>query len=199
MVIVEGITNIIINFIEVYGYSAVFIWMMLDNLNIPVIPSEVILLFSGYMAYLGRLDFFLVGIIGTLGGLVGSLISYYIGYYGGIPFIKKYGKYFFVSAKDLKRAERWFGKYGSLTVCFSRLIPLVRTFISIPAGIGKMKIKKFISYTFLGSVIWSYFISYIGFSLGPNWDILINYIKSFEVLIIIVVLFLLVIILRKPK
>lgn len=199
MVLVEGITNIIINFIEVYGYSAVFIWMMLDNLNIPVIPSEVILLFSGYMAFLGRLDFVLVGIIGTLGGLVGSVISYYIGYYGGIPFIKKYGKYFFISAKDLIRAERWFGKYGSLTVCFSRLIPLVRTFISIPAGIGKMKIKKFISYTFLGSITWSYFISYIGFSLGPNWDILINYIKSFEVLIIIVVLFLLVIILKKPK
>jgi membrane protein DedA with SNARE-associated domain len=199
MVLVEGITNIIINFIESYGYFAVFIWMMLDNLNIPVVPSEVILLFSGYMAYLGKLNFLLIGIVGTLGGLVGSILSYYIGYYGGIPFIKRYGKYFLISDNDLKRAEKWFHKYGAFTVCFSRMVPLVRTFISIPAGIGKMKMRKFIVYTFLGSLTWSYLISYAGLLLGPEWGYVIDFIKPFEILLLAAFLLLLAFLWKKSK
>ncbi|MEM3252660.1 MAG: DedA family protein, partial [Thermoplasmata archaeon] len=111
----------------------------------------------------------------TLGGLAGSLISYGIGYYGGRPFIIKFGRYILIREQELSVVENWFKKYGSLSVFLTRLVPIFRTFISIPAGIGEMNILKFTIYTALGSLIWSIVLVYLGFMLGNNWVVIFRF------------------------
>ncbi len=184
MVLVE-IINWIVNFISATGYAGVFFLMALESANIPV-PSEVIMPFAGYLVFLKKFGFIEMVLAGALGNLFGSIISYYIGLKGGRPFIDRYGKYLFLHKKDMGLAERWFQKYGELTIFFSRVLPVVRTFISVPAGIGEMDVKKFIAYTFIGSLIWSAVLAYIGFSLGPNWNSILGFFQQFEIIIIAV-------------
>ncbi|MCL6635500.1 MAG: DedA family protein [Peptococcaceae bacterium] len=150
------------------GYWGIGIGMAIESANIPL-PSEVILPFGGYLVSTGRLEFYRAVLAGTIGGTVGSALSYYIGLRGGRPFLVKYGRYFGFSVKHLETAERWFARYGEATVFFTRLMPIVRTFISLPAGIAGMNFKKFLIYTFLGSLPWSLLLTYAGVKLGQNW------------------------------
>jgi membrane protein DedA with SNARE-associated domain len=156
--------------------------------------------FAGYLAAAGKLSLWLVVIAGTIGNLVGSIIAYFIGYYGGRPLIEKYGKYVLLDMHDLERAERWFGKYGSASIFFSRLLPIVRTFISLPAGIAKMPLGKFCFYTLLGCLPWSVFLTYIGIVLGENWKSIEIYFRKFDWLILIfVILFIIYWVYKKIK
>ncbi|MDP8011419.1 MAG: DedA family protein [Thermoplasmata archaeon] len=157
--------------------------MTLESTMLPI-PSEIVIPFSAYLAFKGILNIYLVIIISSLGGLAGSLIAYYIGYFGGRAFILKYGKYLFISEKNLTNAEKWFYKYGKISVFLTRLVPVIRTFISLPAGIGKMPIKEFIFYTFTGTFIWSIILALGGYMLGNSWIIIFNIFSNLDPLII---------------
>jgi membrane protein DedA with SNARE-associated domain len=176
--------QVIYDFIETIGYAGIFFLMTLESMAIPI-PSEIVMTFGGWLAYDGKLDLFWVGMAGTLGCVLGSAIAYKIGEYGGRPFISKYGKYLLLKESSLDAAEVWFKKYGSVVVFGSRLLPVIRTFISIPAGIAKMNFWVFLVLTFLGSLPWCYALAYAGYYLGANYESVQAY---FNVLTIIVVI-----------
>ncbi len=170
------------NLIETLGYGGVFLFMAIESANIPI-PSEVIMPFSGFLASKGVFSFWLVVLVGALGNLIGSQISYAVGYWGGRPFLERWGKYFFVNQNDLNQADEYLQKHGLKIAFFSRLLPVVRTFISLPAGINRARFWPFSFYTFLGSVIWSASLAYIGFVLGENWGVLHPIFQKFSFLI----------------
>lgn len=164
----EQFSTMFLGFIDTWGYVAVAVLMALENACIPI-PSELILGFAGYLIFAGQMEFFHATVAGMIGGMLGSIITYYIGAHGGRPFVDKYGKYFFMKKSHVDTAQRWFDKYGIKAVFFSRMLPVVRTFISLPAGFARVDMKKFITYTFLGSLPWTMLILYIGWVLGENW------------------------------
>jgi len=174
------VTGLIIQF----GYLGIFITMALESAAMPV-PSEIIMPFAGYVVFQGKLDLLLVLAAGTLGNLVGSVILYYVGLLGGRPLLIKYGKYVLISEKEIKRAEAWFKKYGTKAVFFSRMLPVVRTFSSLPAGTARMDFKKFCLYTVAGSVPWNLALLYIGVLLGKNWQEIEGVLRILDIVIII--------------
>lgn len=166
--IISVLTNLIVSVISASGYFGVALLMAIESAAIPL-PSEIIMPFAGFLVSEGRFTLYGVALAGGFGSAVGSAITYAVGRYGGRPFIEKYGKYFLVSQHDLEISDRFFQRFGGLSSFIGRLLPVVRTFISIPAGIAKVNFGKFIFYSFLGSVIWSYFLAYLGAKLGPAW------------------------------
>jgi membrane protein DedA with SNARE-associated domain len=185
--VLEFIVNEVTAFISSLGYWGIALGMAIESANIPL-PSEVILPFGGYLVSTGQLNFFGAAMAGTLGGLAGSIVSYYIGYRGGRPFLQKYGRYIGFSQKHFAQAEEWFHRYGEATVFFTRLMPVVRTFISLPAGISGMNFYKFVVYSFFGSLPWCFFLTYLGVKLGENWLALKPWFHRFDILIVAVIL-----------
>jgi membrane protein DedA with SNARE-associated domain len=168
------------------GYFGVGILMALESAAIPL-PSEVIMPFAGYLVSIGTFTLLGISLAGAIGSVIGSAILYGIGYYGGRPLIEKYGKYILIRSEDLDSAERFFKKYGVASNFIGRMLPVVRTFISFPAGVAKVDVKKFLFYSFVGSFIWSLFLGYIGLKLGQNWDILHKYFRGLDYVIVTVV------------
>ncbi len=185
--ILSSISSLVVETISRSGYLGITVLMALESACIPI-PSEIIMPFSGYLAFKGSFLLWQVVLWGTLGNLIGSLAAYFIGSLGGRKIILKYGKYFFVFPGDLERAEKWFLKYGGFGIFFSRMVLLVRTFISLPAGCAKMPLGKFSLYTFLGSLPWSFVLAYAGVVMGENWDGLESYFRKFDWLIFFLVL-----------
>lgn len=181
--ILATISAWIIGVISALGYGGVILLMAIESANIPL-PSEIIMPFAGFLVAQGVLNLYLAAVAGAIGCVLGSAFSYYLGAWGGRPLIERFGKYIFVSRRDLDMAENWFNKYGELTVFFGRLIPIIRTFISFPAGISKMNFSRFIIYSFLGSLPWSLALAFIGLKLGQNWENLRNYFRGFDVIIL---------------
>lgn len=185
--IVSFFTNIIIQIINFSGYWGVFGLMTAESALIPI-PSEITMTFAGYLASTGRFNLWLIIFVGAFANLIGSILAYWLGYWGEETvirdLIKKYGKYLLITEHEYDRAERWFRKYGERITFFSRVLPVVRTFISLPAGIAEMNFWKFSIFTFIGSFIWSGFLAYIGFILGKNWNSLHIYYQKFEYFII---------------
>ena len=167
--IIEILSGFIVATISALGYAGVVLLMAIESACIPL-PSEIIMPFSGYLVYTGRFNLWGVGVAGALGCVLGSIIAYYIGMYGGRPLIEKYGRFILVSRHDLDLADRWFQKYGEVIVFASRLLPVVRTFIAFPAGVARMNMSRFIIYTFLGSLPWCIGLAYVGQLLGEQWD-----------------------------
>jgi membrane protein DedA with SNARE-associated domain len=167
--IIEILSGFIVATISALGYSGVVLLMAIESACIPL-PSEIIMPFSGYLIYTGRFNLWGVGIAGAVGCVLGSVVAYYIGMYGGRPLIEKYGRYILVSHHDLDLADRWFQNYGEIIVFASRLLPVVRTFIAFPAGVARMNMSRFIIYTFLGSLPWCIGLAYVGQLLGEQWD-----------------------------
>jgi len=184
--IIEPVGKWIIQVISDIGYLGIVLTMGIESACIPL-PSEIIMPFSGYLASVGRFNLYLVSVAGALGCVFGSVLAYYAGIWGGRAFILKYGKYILISHKDLETAERWFVKYGDLAIFFSRLMPVVRTFISLPAGIAKMNFSKFVVYTFLGSLPWCFALAYLGKILGENWQSIRIYFHNADIVIIILI------------
>ncbi len=143
--------------------------MAIESACIPL-PSEVILPFAGYLVFKGQLSLWLVALAGAVGCLVGSLVAYAIGAWGGRPLAIRYGRFVLISARELDWADRWFQRHGSITIFVGRLLPIVRTFISLPAGVAKMPLLRFSIYTFLGSFVWSLALAWIGLKLGQHWQ-----------------------------
>lgn len=184
MAIFEFLTIYIANIIGYIGYAGIFLLMALESLCLPV-PSEIVMTFGGFAAQKGDLNFWLVGLAGSLGCLAGSVFAYVIGYYGGRPLLEKYGKYVLIKKHDIDRAEEWFKKFGNSAVFITRLLPVVRTFISLPAGIARMDFKKFAIYSFVGSLPWCYALAYAGILLGKNWAQLEQYWTYIDLLVIL--------------
>jgi membrane protein DedA with SNARE-associated domain len=167
--IIGVLSAFIIQTISTLGYTGVVLLMAIESACIPL-PSEVIMPFSGYLVHAGRFNLWLVAVAGAVGCVVGSMLAYWVGMYGGRPLIEKYGKYVLISRHDLDLADRWFARYGEVIVFASRLLPVVRTFIAFPAGVARMRVPRFILYTFLGSLPWCLGLAYVGQVLGEQWD-----------------------------
>ena len=166
--------DFIVHFLLDWGYIALFICMALENMNIPI-PSEIILGFAGFLVSQHIFDFTTATIVATIAGLAGSLLSYYMGLKGGRNLMLRHTAKGGLGAKKLSLAKNWFEKYGGLAVFTGRLLPGIRTFISLPAGIAKYPLKRFIIYTLLGTIPWTIFLIYMGDFLGENWTLLIDY------------------------
>lgn len=158
-----------------YGYLAIFLLMVLESACVPI-PSEVTMLFAGalvsasFLAVHQRLDFVAVALIGTAGNLVGSWLAYWAGYAGGRPLLVRWGRYLLLSRREIDRAHDWFERYGHEAVFFARLLPVARTFISLPAGVARMSFARFTAYTLLGCLPWCFVLTFLGFKLGERWD-----------------------------
>jgi membrane protein DedA with SNARE-associated domain len=183
-----GLTELIATYatylIEKTGYASVFILMVMESMVFPV-PSEAVMPFAGFLIVQGTFTFWQVILVSTLGSIVGSLISYYIGFYGGMPFVKRFGKYALLDVEELEATERFFKKRGELTIFICRLIPVVRHLISIPAGTGKMNIWKFSLFTILGAAIWNAFLTYVGYVLKNNWERVMKYSHIIDIVVVL--------------
>src|SRR5574344_2185806 len=176
--------------ISITGPLGISLLMAIESCNIPL-PSEAILPFAGYMVSKGVFSIHAAAWAGAFGCVLGSIPSYYLGYFGGRPFVEKYGKWFLISKHDLEMADKWEQKYGNLAFFICRMLPIVRTFISLPAGILKADIKQFLFFTFMGSLIWSYPLVYVGMKLGEHTEALKAIWHKFDlaIVLILVVLF----------
>ena len=167
--IIEIVSAFIVATISTLGYGGFVLLMAIESACIPL-PSEIIMPFSGYLVSRGEMNLWLVGMAGAVGCVLGSMVAYWVGMYGGRPLIEKYGRYILISHHDLDLADRWFAKYGEIIVFVSRLLPAIRTFIAFPAGVARMNIPRFIIYTFAGSLPWCIGLAYVGQKLGEHWD-----------------------------
>ncbi len=188
--------------IATIGYPGIFLLMMLEGMLLPI-PSEVVMLFGGYLVETGGLGS-VVGLpaivvlllAGTAGNVTGAVIAYLIGKYGGLRILTRYGKYILVDERSIQRADAFFTKYGGRSVFTTRLIPIFRTFISIPAGIAEMNLVRFTMYTALGTTFWNIMLVYIGMTLGKNWNVVLPYFEYFTYVAGAIVLALLLVWLR---
>ncbi len=159
----------IVGAISAGGYGGIVLLMAIESACIPL-PSEVIMPFAGYLVSTGRFNLYLVATAGAVGCCVGSAIAYAAGYYGGRPFVLRWGRYVLLSPEDLGRAERFFARFGAPAVLIGRMLPVIRTFIALPAGIARMPQLRFQIYTFVGSWPWCFMLAYIGDVLGKRWE-----------------------------
>lgn len=179
--------NYVLELIDNFGYLGMFLGMVLEAIII-IIPSELILATGGILASRGVFNFFLTFLTGLLGSVFCAIIIYYMGYFGGRPFVKKYGKYFFMKESDLEKSNEWYEKYGLIASCVGRNIPIVRTLISLPIGISRLSFPKFLIYTIIGSIPWTFVFVYFGYSLGSNWTILKEIIDRLKIPIILLLI-----------
>ena len=180
--LLESIASLVTYVVSTLGYFGVFVCMIIESACIPL-PSEIIMPFSGYLCYLGKFNIHLVALAGSLGNLFGAVAAYIVGVWGGRPFIERYGKYLLISKRDIDTSDSWFIKYGEAAVLFSRMLPIVRTFISLPAGIYRMRFIPFCLFSFIGSVPWCYFLAFVGYKLGENWSGIESYFRKADIFI----------------
>jgi len=180
--ILEFLARFIISVISSTGYVGIVLLMAIESACIPL-PSEVIMPFSGYLVSVGRFKLAWVAVAGALGCNLGSFVAYYVGSLGGRPLVEKYGRYVLLTRHDLALADRFFARYGDWAVFIARLLPVIRTFIALPAGIARMNVARFHLYTFLGSLPWCWVLAYAGLKLGERWTTLREYFHRFDTVI----------------
>ena len=181
--IIAQVSSFAASLVVQFGYLGIFVTMTMESAALPV-PSEIVLPLAGYAAQQGQMNLLLITIVATLANLTGSLITYWIGWHGGRKFIARYGHYFLMSERELVLAEEVFKKHGAKIVLAGRMLPVVRTYISLPAGAARMDLRKFIAYTTLGSLPWNFALAYLGFTLGENWTSLESTFRQFDYIII---------------
>lgn len=180
--LISNVSAWALEIINTTGYVGIFILSALESAAIPI-PSEVVIPFSGFLVAGGKLSFWGIVIVSTLANLFGSIILFLIGRSGGRWILERYGKYVLIHKKDLDTADRWFLKYGIATVFFGRILPLVRTFISLPAGVAKMNFARFSLFTFLGALPWNFTLALIGLKAKENWDLLHSYFEQADIFV----------------
>lgn len=177
------------------GYPGIVFVMALENV-FPPIPSEVVMPLAGFLVAEGEFSFVGIWIAGTLGSVIGAIILYYIGLFAGEPllrsFIRRYGKWFTISEQEFDRALDFFGKYGEIVIFFGRLIPIIRSLISIPAGMDKMSMPRFLLFTTLGTAIWSGLLGFAGLQLGENWEQVEGFIAQYQDVVVVLIIIALV-------
>ena len=180
-------TNYIFILINNLGYLGMFIGMVLEAVII-IIPSEFILATGGILASKGVFNFWIVFFVGLLGSVFCAIVIYLMGYFGGILFIKKYGKYFFMKESDISKSDNWFSKYGLIAALVGRNIPIVRTLISLPIGIARLSFFKFLIYTIIGSIPWTFAFVYFGYTLGNRWIVIKDITNRLKIPIIVLII-----------
>lgn len=183
-------TDFVLEMIGQFGYLGMFLSMILEAIII-IIPSELILATGGILASQKVFSFWGAFFIGLFGSVFCAIIIYLMGRLGGRPFVEKYGKYFFMKKEDIEKADKWFNKYGMFAAFIGRNFPIIRTFISLPIGMTKLSFTKFLLYTTLGSIPWTFAFVYVGYALGNNWVLLSNYTSKLKVPIFILLMLLL--------
>ena len=183
--------DFVLNLINQYGYFGMFLGMVLEAVII-IIPSEAILATGGILASKKIFSFQMAFFIGLLGSVFCAIVIYFMGYIGGKPFIKKYGKYFFMKEEDIEKSDSWFNKYGLYAALIGRNFPIVRTLISLPIGIMRLSFTKFLLYTTIGSIPWTFVFVYVGYALGSNWVIIDKYVSRLKTPIKFLILVLIV-------
>ena len=166
--------DLVLQLMESYGYAAMFLCMVLENANIPV-PSEIVLGFAGFLISQNIFEFWTTFVIACAAGVTGSILSYWLGSYGGRPLLLKYGKYIFFNEHKFNMAEKMFNKYGGAAVVICRCLPGVRTFISFPAGVARYPFFRFVIYTIIGTIPWTLLLVWAGSVLGSHWRDLTQY------------------------
>lgn len=188
--------NYVIELINKFGYFGMFLGMVLEAVII-IIPSELILATGGILAGRGIFNFWMSFFIGLLGSIFCAVVIYAMGYFGGYAFVNKYGKYFFMKEEDIRKSDTWFDKYGLIAAAIGRNIPIIRTLISLPVGIARLSFKKFLVYTTLGSIPWTFVFVYFGYSLGNNWTVLSDITSKLKIPIRILLIILIISIVYK--
>lgn len=173
-------SNFVLDLVNQYGYLGMFLGMVLEAVII-VIPSEAILATGGILAFKKIFTFWGAFLTGLIGSVFCAIVIYFMGYFGGKPFIKKYGKYFFMKEEDVEKSDSWFNKYGLIGALIGRNFPIIRTLISLPIGIMRLSFPKFIIYTTIGSIPWTLVFVYVGYTLGNGWTIADKYIGNLKV------------------
>ncbi len=178
------IFNWIVQLVSSLGYAGIIGAMFIESASIPL-PSEIIMGISGYLVFKGEMNLLLAGLAGAIGNILGSTVMYYIGSKGGRPVVKKYGKYLHFDEQRFDRVDHWFAKWGDKTVFVSQLLPVVRTFVSLPAGILRVNFPRFLIYTFIGAFIWCTLLAYAASLLGAEWEKLTQLTREIEVILVI--------------
>ena len=173
-------SNFVLDLVNQYGYLGMFLGMVLEAVII-VIPSEAILATGGILAFKKIFTFWGAFLTGLIGSVFCAIVIYFMGYFGGKPFIKKYGKYFFMKEEDIEKSDSWFNKYGLIGALIGRNFPIIRTLISLPIGIMRLSFPRFIIYTTIGSIPWTLVFVYVGYTLGNGWTIADKYIGNLKV------------------
>jgi membrane protein DedA with SNARE-associated domain len=167
--ITDPIVNFAVNVVDALGLAGVFVLMVLESACIPI-PSEATMLFAGFNVSDGHYSLFAAVAVGSVANLVGSWIAYAVGYYGRVDLLEKHGKKLHIKRSHLEWADRWFERHGDATVFFARMVPIVRTFISLPAGVARMPFWRFTVFTLAGCIPWVFALTFIGKQAGDNWD-----------------------------
>jgi membrane protein DedA with SNARE-associated domain len=183
--LIDPILTMIKDAVAQGGYLAVIIMMAIESANIPL-PSEAIMPTAGLLVQEGKMNIHLAALAGAVGCVVGSIPSYFLGMFGGRPFLAKYGRYFLLREKDMETADKWVDKYGDITFFVCRMLPVVRTFISFPAGVLKAHFPMFVLYTFIGSLVWCYFLTWVGIYFGDNMEAFRSIWHKFDLAIVLV-------------
>ncbi|MBI5135924.1 MAG: DedA family protein [Nitrospirae bacterium] len=181
------LSGFVIATISSMGYGGIVVLMAIESACIPL-PSEVIMPFAGYLVFTGEFTLWGAALAGAVGCVLGSLVAYAVGASGGRSLVRRYGRYVLISHRDLAQADLWFTRHGDITVFVGRLLPVIRTFIALPAGISRMPMGRFVFYTFVGSYIWCYGLAWVGRTMGENWDTLGVYFHRFDAVIAAVLL-----------
>jgi membrane protein DedA with SNARE-associated domain len=185
--LVDPVLQAVSDLVAQWGYLGIVIMMAIESANIPL-PSEAIMPAAGILVQQGKMNLHLAALAGAVGCLVGSVPSYFLGFYGGRPFLEKYGRWFLLKQSDMEIADRWVDKYGNITFLVCRMLPIVRTFISFPAGVLGARFDIFCLYTFVGSLIWSYLLAYLGIKFGDNMQAFTDIWHKFDLAIAVLVL-----------
>jgi membrane protein DedA with SNARE-associated domain len=192
LVFVDFLTRLVSS----WGYLGIFASMTLESTLIPI-PSEAVMPFAGFLAYEGKMEIWIAVLTASIANLFGSIIAYSIGKYLGRGFVERYGRYVLLNMHHLQVMEEWFSKYGSVTVLFSRILPVIRSVNALPAGIARMNMFKFCLYTFVGSVPWNFALVYVGYVLKENWGMLEKYAIYVDVLAIIAIILVIIYVARR--
>lgn len=183
---IDPVLQTIQDLVAQWGYFGIVVMMAIESANIPL-PSEAIMPAAGILVQEGKMNLHLAALAGAVGCLVGSVPSYFLGFYGGRPFLEKYGRWFLLKQSDMEIADKWVDKYGNITFLICRMLPIVRTFISFPAGVLKAHFFVFCVYTFVGSLAWSYLLTYVGIKFGENMQEFTDIWHKFDLAIAILV------------
>ncbi len=184
---IDPFLEMIKNGVQSWGYLGVILMMAIESANIPL-PSEAIMPTAGILVQQGKMNIHLAALAGAVGCVIGSIPSYFLGMWGGRPFLQKYGKWFLLKNKDLELADKWVDKYGDITFFIARMLPVVRTFISFPAGVLKAHFGMFCLFTFIGSLVWCYFLTWVGIKFGENMEMFRDLWHKFDIAIVLFVL-----------
>ena len=182
----DTIYHFVLNLFTSLGYAGIVAAMAIESCCIPL-PSELVMPLAGFLAYQHTFNLWLAGVVGAIGCVVGSAVAYWIGALGGRPLLLRYGRYILISPHDADRADAYFARYGDATIFFTRLMPIIRTFISLPAGIAHMNFPKFLLYSFLGSLPWCLILAYVGYKLGEHWRNVGGTLHQYDILVGVII------------